>query len=154
VSKASVEIVPAGSGVVLREWNIDETTMSNYHREYRKLVAVCAEPSETKSNEARRAIRPVLEEHYKLHYPEHIHRRDLLHNIVEKIQNAAAGDPHFAARMDLEELRALNQFSRDGHHGDPGATRADPHDVAAYAARALRLVSGIAPAGDAAHPNA
>jgi hypothetical protein len=90
-----------------------------------------------------RSIRPFLEGLLRCHFPGHFLPGEWLGDFLGKVRNAdeASGLQH--AKADLEELDAINGYSKKYHHQQNANADSEPiscDELHGYVKRTLRLV--------------
>ena len=69
-----------------------------------------------------------------------------LGDMLKKIRNASSGDALETAQTHLSELEALNDYSKNFHHGQNQYADSHPIDdteLSGYVQRTLKLVTGF-----------
>ncbi|GAB5351062.1 AAA family ATPase [Qipengyuania sp. 483] len=91
-----------------------------------------------------RAVRTVLETHYRRTFPVHFQRDDYLGSIVKKIRDGGSAHP---CALQLEDLEHCNDSTSEDHHGDDPMVATlsppDPDDLHSIVQDALRLINAI-----------
>jgi len=134
-----LQAMKAGSGSTIAEWSADEAAKTQYLKDYDTLVRYRRDRSPTTDRVAR-AIRPFLEELYRARFPAKFLPKDWLGDFIQKIESAPPDDGLVQAKPDLDELRAINEYSKRFLHAGPPVI--DPDELDAYVARTLKLVGG------------
>ena len=134
----------SGVGSVVSEWDIEKETQDKYFQDYFKVSGFVDGSSSTAADEVLRCVRSVLEGALRTRFPLDIKRTDTLGKIVERIERAAPTERLGAMKPWLEDLRAINEYTRQFHHSDEGGPRLQVTEAEArsYAARALRIIHG------------
>jgi hypothetical protein len=128
----------------MEEWEIVNATRSEYLQDYFALVEFVEQGTGDLRDLARK-IRPLLEENLRMRFPDIFGSGQWLGNFLEAIRNSIAGDVAHTMKPLLNELDALNDFSKRYHHSEnPGAAREPITDAAlkTYATRTLRFLRG------------
>jgi wobble nucleotide-excising tRNase len=136
----SLQLRPIGDdNTVIAEWDIEAATQSAYLCHFRTLLAFRDERTGTPLDVAK-AIRPFLEELYRVRSPGLFLATDSLGDFVVKAQDAASNGMLQINQSELQELENLNQYSRQFHHGQSPAISAD--ELHGWVRRTLKLVGG------------
>lgn len=127
----------------IEEWDIINATRSEYLQDYFALVEYLQAGGGDLRDLARK-IRVLLEENLRMRFPDAFGSTEWLGDFLEKIRNADSGDAVFAMKSQLNEIEALNDFSKKYHHGNPAASREPVTDGAlkTYAQRTLVFLRG------------
>ena len=115
---------PSHSTIV--ECNIDELTRGDYFDNYNTLFRFVRE-NEGKPRQVGRAIRPLLEGYLRVKQPKEFKTDEWLGDMIRKIRVAQPGSPLHQAQPLLEELTALNEYSKIYHHDESAESRRRRH---------------------------
>jgi len=129
----------------LAEWDIVNDTRSEYLQDYFALSDYLAKGVTTDMRDLARKIRVILEENLRMRFPDVFGSGQWLGDFLQAIRNANGGDPVFPMKKHLNELDALNDFSKTFHHAEnPGASKEPIMDAELqnYAARTLTFLRG------------
>lgn len=108
--------------ISIEECDIDCEISSQYRKDYSKLKAYADEPQDNGLLDIARAIRPFLESYYRTRFPGHFSQTQWLGDFISSVRSSAEEDGLSAIKIDLEELEAINSFSKKYHHStNPGA---------------------------------
>jgi wobble nucleotide-excising tRNase len=139
-----LQVVRARPGYELREWDIERYCLTQEHHDYFLLQKYLDEgvPEGLDLRIVARAIRPYLEGNLRHRFPGQFASSEMFGNMIEKIRAASPGSPLAGLQRDLLELEALNEYSRQFHHGAPHAASPPPNDqqLRAFVERAIRVV--------------
>lgn len=141
----TLQMSKAGASTVVGEWDIDIETQSTYLRNYATLLNFYRE-RKGESRAVAMAIRPFLEGMLRSHFPGHFKQGDWLGDFIEKIRIADENSGLQHATADLDELDAINGYSKNYHHDQNVNADSEPIDedeLHGYVKRTLRLVGGI-----------
>lgn len=129
----------------LAEWDIVNDTRSEYLQDYFALADYLAKGVPTDMRDLARKIRVILEENLRMRFPDVFGSGQWLGDFLQAIRNSNAGDVVFPMKKNLNELDALNDFSKKFHHAEnPGASKEPITDAELqnYAARTLTFLRG------------
>jgi len=136
----SLQLRPMGEdNTVIAEWDIEAATQSAYLCHFRILLAFRNERAGTPLDVAK-AIRPFLEELYRVRFPGLFLATDGLGDFVVKARDAASNGTLQTNQSELQELENLNQYSRQFQHGQSQTISAD--ELHGFVRRALKLAGG------------
>ena len=127
------------------ECDIDELTRGDYFDNYNTLYKFLRE-NEGKPRLVVRAIRPLLEGYLRMKQPKEFKADEWLGGMIKKIRDAQAGSPLHDAQPLLEELEALNEYSKIYHHDENAEAEGGPIDeneLQSFAGKALDFVGGF-----------
>ena len=91
-------------------------------------------------------IRPLLESYLRLKLPREFGDREWLGDFIKKIREADPASPADAAKGILEEIEAVNDFSKRYHHNTNTTADTEPIDdgeLESYVTRTLQIVGGF-----------
>jgi len=109
------------------------------------LSEYCNNGSGDRVNVAR-TIRPLLEQYFRFILPGQFSETEWLGDFIKKIREAQSGSPLVSAQSILDELDAVNDYSKRYHHNTNPAYEKQPIDdteLQSYSKRALELVGGF-----------
>ena len=119
IDTKTVRVAPSGpdaSSIV--EWDIAVDTSSAYYRDYITLTNYLEHPQLADPLDVARAIRPLVEGNLRYRFPWGFGMHDDLGRMIGIMRDGA--DERFAS-VDLDELTAINIYSREFLHSDPAA---------------------------------
>lgn len=140
----TLQMSRAGDSTVIGEWDVEAETQSSYMKDYSTLLKFYRE-REGDPRSVARTIRPFLEGMLRAHFPGHFQANEWLGDMIRKIRNAddTSGLQH--ANADLDELEAINDYSKKYHHqqnANAGTEPINDDELHGYVRRTLRLVGG------------
>ncbi len=126
------------------EWDI-ESVQDEYIKTYTALWLYCNR-SEGNPQLVVRTIRPLLEGYLRMKLPKEFKEKEWLGDYVAQIRDADLSSAVGQAKPILDELEALNDYSKRHHH--PAGAEAsdepvDAQEVLAFGKRALKLVQAF-----------
>lgn len=143
----TLEIYRGTNGSAIREWKIEEVARSEYERNWWTLKEYTTKNAQGSLEDIARCIRPLLEDYLRLKFVDGFEEGDWLGDQIKKIREAPQGSELAQGQPLLDELSALNDFTKSYHHGTTGRQAAVPKliDTALkpMALRALALISAI-----------
>jgi wobble nucleotide-excising tRNase len=132
----------ADNSTTIEEWDVEKETQEGYFRDHAALNSYLLSGARELIDIARR-IRPVLEGYLRYRFPNQFPDGEWLGDMIGRIRETGAGHPLSAA---LEELEAINDFSKKYHHDtNPGKADAEPlndGELQLYVKRTLAIVGG------------
>lgn len=134
-----------GQNSTITEWDIERETREEYHRNHSLLSEYYNNGSGDRVNVAR-TIRPLLEQYFRFIFPGQFSETEWLGDFIKKIREAQSGSPLVSAQSILDELDAVNDYSKRYHHNTNPAYEKEPIDdteLQSYSKRALELVGGF-----------
>lgn len=135
-----LQMRPAGQdNTVITEWDMEAATRSAYECHFRTLL----DYRDTRNGlplDVAKAIRPFLEELYRVRYPGIFSPSDSLGDFVVKARQAVAGGTLQLGQSELDELEAINQYARQFHHGQSPSISQD--ELHGFVRRTLKLAGG------------
>ena len=90
--------------------------------------------------------KPLLEEFLRLKLPQAFSDTEWLGDFIRKIRNAQDSDPVAAAKVILEKVELINEYSKRYHHSsNPAADTeiVDDAELSNFAKQTLDLVGGF-----------
>ncbi len=140
----TLQLNKAGDTTVIGEWDVQAETQSTYRKDYSTLLGFYRE-RKGEPRAVARTIRPFLEGMLRSHFPGHFQPSEWLGDFIGKIREVdeASGLQH--AKADLEELDAINNYSKKYHHEQNANADSEPingDELHGYVKRILRLVGG------------
>lgn len=140
-----LQLFRLGQHSTITEWDIEKETREEYHKNYSILTDYCNDSAGDRKKVAM-TIRPLLEQYYRFNFPGQFAETEWLGDFIKKIRDAQPGSSLIAAQPILDELDALNDYSKKYHHNtNPSFDKEliDDGELASYAKRALGLVGGL-----------
>lgn len=140
----TLQMSKAGDTTVIGEWDIQAETQSSYMKDFSTLLGFYRERKGDPRAVAR-TIRPFLEGMLRSHFPGHFPPNEWLGDFIGKIRAADATGGLQHAKADLDELDAINRYSKKYHHQQNTNADSEPindDELHGYVKRALRLVGG------------
>lgn len=144
VTKA-LQLCRLGQNSTITMWDIERETREEYHQNHSILREYCNSGLGDKVNVAR-TIRPLLEQYFRFNFPWQFSETEWLGDFIKKIREAQNGSPLISAQPILDELYAVNDYSKRYHHNTNPAYEKEPIDdteLQSYSKRALELVGGF-----------
>lgn len=140
-----LQLCRLGQHSTINEWDIEEATRDEYHKNHSILSDYCNNGNGDKKKVAT-TIRPLLEQYFRFNFPGQFSETEWLGDFIRKIREAQIGTPLAAAQPILEELDAVNDYSKKYHHDTNPANeqeQIDDTELQSYAKRSLELVGGF-----------
>lgn len=128
----------------ITEWDITDATKSEYYRDYFILCDYLEKPVNDMRSVAR-AMRPVLEGYYRVRFPREFPPDKWLGDFANQIRQAEQGHPLFHLQGTLNEINAINNFSKKYHHQDNSKADIEPitdGELQTFIQRTLKMISG------------
>lgn len=139
-----LQMCRTGKNTVIGEWDIEAETQSTYMRNYSALLDFYRE-RKGRPLDVVRNIRPFIEGFLRCHFPGHFQQTEWLGEFINKIRNATGADGLSHAQADLEEIEAINDYSKKYHHDQNPNADSEPlseDELYGFVKRTLRLVGG------------
>lgn len=140
----TLQLAKAGGTTVIGEWEIEAETQSSYLRDFSILLTFYRE-RRGDSRSVARAIRPFLEAMLRSHFPGHFQQNEWLGDFIDKIRNADSLSGLQHAKDDLQEIIAINNYSKRYHHATNINADSEPineDELHGFVKRTLKLVGG------------
>lgn len=140
-----LQLCRLGQNSTITEWDIERETREEYHQNHSILSEYCNSGLGDKANVAH-TIRPLLEQYFRFNFPGQFSETAWLGDFIKKIREAQSGSPLVSAQPILDELDAVNDYSKRYHHNTNPAYEKEPVDdteLQSYSKRALELVGGF-----------
>ena len=141
----TLQMSKSGDTTVIGEWNMEAEVQSAYMKDFSTLLGFYRE-RKSEPREVARAIRPFLEGLLRSHFPGHFPQNEWLGDFLEKIRDAQPSSGLQHAKADINELNAINGYSKKYHHEQNANFDREPineDELHGYVKRTLRLVGGI-----------
>lgn len=140
----TLQMCRTGDNTIIGEWDIEAETQTTYLKNYSTLLDYYRERKGTPLDVVR-AIRPFLEGMLRSHFPGYFPPNEWLGDFISKIRNATDTDGLSHAKGDLDEIEAINAYSKKYHHDQN--TNADSEflsedELHGFVKRTLKLVGG------------
>jgi wobble nucleotide-excising tRNase len=136
----ALQMRPTGQdNTVITEWDINMATRSAYEFHLRTLL----DYRDTRSGvplDVAKAIRPFLEELYRVRFPTIFLPTDSLGSFVTRARQAVSSGTLQLNQSELNELEAINLYARQFQHGQSPEISED--ELHGFIRRALKLVGG------------
>lgn len=129
---------------IIGEWDVIVETQSTYLKNYSTLLNFYRERKGELRSVAM-AIRPFLEGMLRSHFPGHFAEGEWLGDFIGKIRAADTTSGLQHAKADLNELDAINGYSKKYHHDQNSNADSEPindDELYGYVKRTLKLVGG------------
>ena len=140
--------------VIDKEWDISAATQPEYFRRCGLLRDCVAGVHGLDSLAVASAMRPVLEANLRMRFPGAFGPDKWLGDFIEQIKaEAPPGNMVAGMKPKLNELIAINEYSKKYHHGGEGSHSKSQPTVAelqSYSRRTLVFIAGVAEPGDTA----
>ncbi len=140
----TLQMSKAGDNTVIGEWDVQAEAQSSYMKDFSTLLGFYRERTGDPRAVAR-TIRPFLEGMLRAHFPGHFQANEWLGDMVGKIRNADTTSGLQHAKADVDELDAINSYSKKYHHQQNANADTEPineDELHGYVKRTLRLVGG------------
>jgi len=140
----TLQMSKAGDTTVIGEWDVLAEVQNSYMKDFSTLLRFYRERRGDPRAVAR-TIRPFLEGMLRSHFPGHFQSTEWLGDFIAKIRAADATSGLQHAKADLDELEAINSYSKKYHHQQNANADAEPindDELHGYVKRTLRLVGG------------
>ncbi len=140
----TLQMSKAGDTSVIGEWDIHFESQSSYMKDYSKLLRFYSERKGDPRSVAR-TIRPFLEAMLRSHFPGQFLQNQWLGDFIANVRTADPTRGLLHAKADLDELEAINGFSKKYHHQQNTNADLEPineDELHGYVKRTLRLVGG------------
>ena len=138
----TLQLLRSGDNTVISEWDINAETQSTYMKNYSTLLSFYRE-RKGKLIDVARTIRPFLEGLLRVRFPGHFLSNEWLGDMIKKIRESNGQDGLSHAKADLQELEAINEFSKRYHHDSNPNADLEPiseDELHGFVKRTLRLV--------------
>jgi len=139
----TLQMSKAGDTSVIGEWDVEAEVQGSYLKDFSTLLRFYRE-RKSDPRAVARTIRPFLEGMLRNRFPGHFQRNEWLGEMIAKIR-ATDGNGLRHAKADLQELEAINGYSKKYHHQqNPNADSEliNDDELHGYVKRTLRLVDG------------
>jgi wobble nucleotide-excising tRNase len=140
----ALQMSKAGNTTVLGEWDVEAETQSTYMKDHSTLLAFYRDRIGDLRSVAR-TIRPFLEGLLRVRFPGHFQPNEWLGDFIGKIRDAECTSGLQHAKQDLNELEAINAYSKKYHHQQNANADSEPindDELHGFVKRTLRLVGG------------
>ncbi len=133
-----------GKDTIITEWDIEHDTKPNYMQQHAVLKDYVIDGT-GQTHQVARTIRPIVEEYLRLTFPNQFAATEWLGDFIKKIREADDLSILKTAQGHLEEIEAINDYSKGFHHA--GASNAeepiDDTELASYSKRVLDFIEGF-----------
>jgi len=139
----TLQLSLTGNSTMVGVLDLAEETQSTYMKDFSRLHQFYCDRTGDHMTVAR-SIRPFLEGMLRCHFPGHF-SQGWLGDFLDKIRQAVGGDGLAHLHPDLDELVAINDYSKKYHHqqnSNADNEPISPDELHGYVKRTLRLVGG------------
>ena len=143
--KKTLQLARLGQQTTITEWDIQEATKANYVQMH-SILTQYRNHSTGERRLVAQSIRPLLEAYLRLKLPTEFGDREWLGDFIKKIREAGPANPADAAKVILEEVEAVNDFSKRYHHNTNSAADSeaiDDGELESFVMRTLQIVGGF-----------
>jgi wobble nucleotide-excising tRNase len=140
----AIQMSKAGDTTVIGEWDILAEAQSSYMKDFSTLLNFYRERKGGLGSVAR-TIRPFLEGMLRSHFPGQFQEAEWLGDFVGKIREAGPDSGLQHAKADINELEAINGYSKRYHHqqnANADTVPLDEDELHGYVKRTLKLAGG------------
>jgi len=140
----TLQMSKAGDTTIIGEWDVQAEAQSSYMKDFSALLGFYRERKGDPRAVAR-TIRPFLEGMLRSHFPGQFQQNEWLGDFIGKIRAASATDGLQHAKADVDELDAINGYSKKYHHQQNANADTEPindDELNGYVKRTLKLVGG------------
>jgi wobble nucleotide-excising tRNase len=144
INVKTLQMSKAGDTTVIGEWDVQAEVQSSYMKDFSTLLGFYRDRKGDPRSVAR-AIRPFLEGMLRSHFPGQFQQNEWLGDMIAKIRAAEGNSGLQHAKADLQELEAINGYSKKYHHQQNPDADTEPindDELHGYVKRTLRLVGG------------
>jgi len=138
-SLKTFELFSNNTSVNLKEWDIYADTETSYLKDF-TLLSTYDRNRSGDVLEVHTAIRRFLEAYLRYHFPGDFREKEWLGDYIDRIRNADENSGLIHVKSDLDELTAINNYSKDSHHA--GRSDISPEELAGFVRRTLKVVCG------------
>ena len=145
ITPKALQFSRIGDGTNISEWDIESETRGDYEKTHRELWNFLHR-GEGDPKSVARAIRPLFEKYLRLKLPNEFPDNEWLGDFIKRIRDSAPTDAIAAAKVILDEVEAINDYSKRYHHNTNAQSESEPVDsneLAAFVGRTLKLVGGF-----------
>ena len=139
----TLHIPRRGQQSAIEEWDIATATQSDYFRNYLDLDEYL-EHGEGEPRKVAKCIRLVLEGNLRVRFPKEFTANEWLRAFIDKIRDAKPGDPLEILQDNVDEIAAINDYSKKYHHQQNPDADTEPineTELGTYVERTLRVIS-------------
>lgn len=145
ITPKALQLSRIGDGTNISEWDIESETRGDYEKTHRELWSFLHR-GEGDPKSVARAIRPLFEKYLRLKLPNEFPDNEWLGDFIKRIRDSAPTDAIAVAKVILDEVEAINDYSKRYHHNTNAQSESEPVDsneLAAFVGRTLKLVGGF-----------
>jgi len=146
----ALRIQRRGAASVIEEWQIERETMPEHSRDYFALMEYLEHGPRGDLRDVAQHVRLLVEGGLRLRFPGEFGKKDSLGGMLPRIEHSGQGSPLANLRPLLQDLRDINEFSREHHHFRDAAPDAPPitdGELRPFAQRAIDLFWGTSGSG-------
>jgi wobble nucleotide-excising tRNase len=140
----TLQMSNAGDATIIGNWDVQAETQSSYMKDFSTLLGFYGE-RKGEPRAVARAIRPFLGGMLRSRFPGQFQQNEWLGDFINRIRSATATNGLHHAKADLDELDAVNGYSKKYHHQQNENADSEPindDELHGYVKRTLRLVGG------------
>jgi len=136
----ALRINRAGDCSELALWDVQNDSVSEYHKLHKLVRDYLVAPDPTKERQVAEALRPILEAFMRVAYPEHFPDGQLLGPFIGQCEKGLGTENEILSKTDVDELRALKNYANPFHHHTDTEAINDT-ELKVFADRTLRFAS-------------
>jgi wobble nucleotide-excising tRNase len=126
----------------IQEWHPSDECLDQHAKDHR-LILRYVEMGEGEPATVRAALRSLLENYLYMRLPDQFPGNTTLGDMIGAIRTSAPDDPKAPAKVLLDKLTAINDYSVGAHHRARTPGSLDSNELKAFAISTLRLVRGF-----------
>jgi len=143
--KGALCLEVSGADTVVEEWDISAATQSEYFRGCRLLADCVTGVHGLNLIAVASAMRPVVEANLRMRFPGAFAPDMWLGDLIKQIKEAPAANMLAGMQPRLNELIAINEYSKKYHHDDGSPSKSQPTlaELQSYSRRTLEFIAGV-----------
>jgi wobble nucleotide-excising tRNase len=152
-SVKALHLKGVGQDTAILDWDIEADTREEYFQNH-DAIQIYIETGIGEPIHVIRCMRPLLEKYLRVKFPREFQQHEWLGDFIRKIRAAQPGEVLAAAQPVMEDLEAVNDYTKPYHHDGDQRPAPEPiveTELQNYAKRTLSIIgeAWICPARDA-----
>lgn len=140
-----LQIFQASNQSHLEEFQIEVETLPDVLRDLDTITKYLKKGAKDDSEKAKvkRCLRPILEGYFKMKFYGFVQENEWLASFIKKIRDAKVDDKLHQLQSHLIELEAINDWTKESHHGSTGQQTIDDNELRTHTEMTIELLEKI-----------
>lgn len=133
-------------GSTIVEFDVERETQGEYFKHHFALEEYREYGPNGNLLNVVRCIRPLIEANLRLRFPGQFPQGEMLGKMIERIRDSDENQPLSPLKSSLNDLSAINEYTRPYHHGENSMADTHPitdQELKPYVERTLKVIRGV-----------